>query len=44
MSLLIILGSIGGLLAGLTGYFVHPIRHAESLLPDHDVLTVTEPA
>jgi MFS transporter, DHA3 family, macrolide efflux protein len=44
MSLLIILGSMGGLLAGLTGYFVHPIRNAENILPDHDVLPATEPA
>jgi hypothetical protein len=43
MSLLIVLGSIGGLLAGLTGYFVNPIRNAENILPDHDVFPVTEP-
>jgi MFS family permease len=44
MALLIILGSLGGFLAGLTGYFVNPIRDAEDILPDHDVLPVTEPA
>jgi hypothetical protein len=44
MALLIILGSIGGLLAGLTGYFVNPIRNAEDILPDHDVLSAREPA
>jgi MFS transporter, DHA3 family, macrolide efflux protein len=44
MALLIVLGSIGGLLAGLTGYFINPIRNAEDILPDHDVLPVTEPA
>ena len=44
MALLIILGSIGGLLAGLTGYFVNAIRNAEDILPDHDVLPAREPA
>jgi hypothetical protein len=44
MALLIILGSIGGLLAGLTGYFVNPIRNAEDLLPDHDIPAIREPA
>jgi MFS transporter, DHA3 family, macrolide efflux protein len=44
MALLIVLGSIGGLLAGLTGYFINPIRNAEDILPDHDALPVTEPA
>ena len=42
MGLLIFLGSLGGILAGLTGYFVAPIRNAEDILPDHDALTVTE--
>jgi DHA3 family macrolide efflux protein-like MFS transporter len=36
MSLLIIFGCLGGILAGLTGYFVQPIRDAEDILPDHD--------
>ena len=44
MGLLIVLGSIGGLLAGFIGYFISPIRNAEDILPDHDVLPVTEPA
>ena len=44
MALLIILGSLGGFLAGLTGYFVNPIRNAEDILPDHDVQLVIEPA
>jgi MFS transporter, DHA3 family, macrolide efflux protein len=44
MGLLIILGCLGGFLAGLTGYFIAPIRNAEDILPDHDVLPVTEPA
>jgi MFS transporter, DHA3 family, macrolide efflux protein len=38
MGLLIFLGSLGGILAGLTGYFVTPIRNAEDILPDHDAL------
>jgi DHA3 family macrolide efflux protein-like MFS transporter len=42
MGLLIFLGSLGGILAGLTGYFVAPIRNAEDILPDHDALPVTE--
>jgi MFS transporter, DHA3 family, macrolide efflux protein len=37
IGLLIFLSSLGGILAGLTGYFVHAIRHAEDILPDHDV-------
>ncbi len=44
MALLIILGSIGGLFAGLTGYFVNAIRNADDILPDHDVLPAREPA
>ena len=36
MGLLIFFSSLGGILAGLVGYFVHPIRHAEDILPDHD--------
>jgi hypothetical protein len=42
MALLLILGSIGGILAGLTGYFVNAIRNAEDILPDHDVLPLRE--
>jgi hypothetical protein len=36
MGLLIFFSSLGGVLAGLAGYFIHPIRHAEEILPDHD--------
>ncbi|MFT3892674.1 MAG: hypothetical protein QM730_13670 [Anaerolineales bacterium] len=43
MALLIILGGLGGLLAGLTGYFVPAIYNAETILPDHDVKVVSEP-
>lgn len=38
MGLLIFFCCIGGILAGLAGYLIHPIRQAEELLPDHDVL------
>jgi MFS transporter, DHA3 family, macrolide efflux protein len=44
MALLIVLGSLGGFLAGLTGYFVSSIRNAEDILPDHDVHSLIEPA
>jgi MFS transporter, DHA3 family, macrolide efflux protein len=40
--LLIVLGSLGGILAGLAGYFIHPIRHAEDILSDHDTMTAAE--
>ncbi|HET9911039.1 MAG TPA: MFS transporter [Anaerolineales bacterium] len=40
--LLIVLGSLGGILAGLAGYFIYPIRHAEEILPDHDTMTAAE--
>jgi hypothetical protein len=36
MGLLIFFSSLGGILAGLTGYLVHSIRQAEDILPDHD--------
>lgn len=36
MGLLIFFSALGGILAGLAGYFIHPIRHAEEILPDHD--------
>jgi hypothetical protein len=36
---------MGVALTGLTGYFIRPIREAETILPDHDKLEkVTEPA
>lgn len=42
MGLLIFFGSLGGILAGLTGYFVRHIRHAEEILPDHDLMATAE--
>ncbi len=36
MGLLIFFSSLGGILAGLAGYFIYPIRHADEILPDHD--------
>lgn len=44
MGLLIFLSSLGGILAGLAGYFIHPIRHAEDILPDHDQMVPAEAA
>ena len=44
MGLLIFFSAFGGLLAGLAGYFIHAIRHAEEILPDHDVLPAADPA
>ena len=44
MSLLIFFGGLGGILAGLTGYFVQPIRNAEDILPDHDAAPLAETA
>jgi DHA3 family macrolide efflux protein-like MFS transporter len=38
MGLLIFFSALGGILAGLAGYFIHPIRHADELLPDHDAI------
>jgi hypothetical protein len=43
-SLLIFFSCIGGLLVGLVGYFIHPIRHAEEILPDHDATVIAEAA
>ena len=43
MGLLIFFASLGGILAGLTGYFVSSIRNAEDILPDHDTLPTAEP-
>lgn len=42
MGLLIFFSSFGGILAGLIGYFVRYIRHAEEILPDHDVVATAE--
>lgn len=45
MALLFIFAAMGPIFVGLTGYFVRPIREAESILPDHDTLEkVAEPA
>jgi MFS family permease len=44
MSLLIFFGGLGGILAGLTGYFIRSIRDAEDILPDHDALPAAKPA
>lgn len=44
MGLLIFFSAFGGLLAGLAGYFIHAIHHAEEILPDHDVLPAADPA
>ena len=38
MGLLIFVSCLGGILAGLIGYFVRPIRDAEDILPDHDTM------
>ncbi len=42
--LLIVFGSLGGILAGLAGYFIRPILHAEDILPDHDMIATAETA
>jgi hypothetical protein len=44
MGLLIVFCGLVSALVGFLGYFVHPIVHAETLLPDHDTLAKAEPA
>jgi len=44
MGLLIFFSSLGGILAGLAGYFSHPIRDAEDILSDHDQIVLAEAA
>jgi hypothetical protein len=44
MALLFIFAGMGPILVGLTGYFIQPIRDAETILPDHDTLLKAEPA
>lgn len=44
MGLLIFFGGLGGILAGLAGYFVYGIRNAEDILPDHDAIPSVESA
>ncbi len=43
MAVLIFLCGFGGILAGLSGYFVRWVRDAEDILPDHDATPVTNP-
>ena len=42
MALLFFWCGVGGLLVGLTGYFIPAIRNADTALPDHDALPVAE--
>ena len=42
MGLLIFFSCLGGIVAGLAGYFIHPIRDAEEILPDHDIKAAAE--
>ena len=44
MGLLIFISSLGGILAGLAGYLIQPIREAEDILPDHDRMAPAEAA
>jgi hypothetical protein len=44
MGLLIFFSCLGGILAGLVGYLIHPIREAEDILPDHDQMIPAEAA
>jgi hypothetical protein len=44
MGLLIVFCGLISVLVGFTGYFLEPIRRAESILPDHDALPRVEPA
>jgi MFS transporter, DHA3 family, macrolide efflux protein len=45
MGLLVFFCGLGAAVVGLTGYFVRPVRDAETILPDHDQLKkVEEPA
>jgi hypothetical protein len=44
MGLLIVLCGLVSALVGVLGYFIDPIVHAESRLPDHDTLAEAEPA
>ena len=44
MGLLIFFSCLGGILAGLVGYLIHPIREAEDILPDHDQIVPAEAA
>jgi MFS transporter, DHA3 family, macrolide efflux protein len=44
MGLLIVLCGLASALVGVLGYFIDPIYHAETILPDHDTLPEAEPA
>ena len=45
MGTLLVICGLVSVLVGVTGYFVHYIRNAETILPDHDVLPrAAEPA
>jgi len=44
MGLLVFFGGLGGVLAGLSGYFISAIRGAEDILPDHDAAMAAESA
>ena len=44
MGLLIFFSCLGGILAGLAGYLIYPIREAEDILPDHDRMVPAEAA
>ena len=44
MGLLTVFTCLGVALVGMAGYFVRPIREAESILPDHDQLKKVEEA
>lgn len=43
MALLTVFCGIGGMLVGLSGYFIPTIRDAEKFIPDHDALPAAEP-
>ena len=42
MGLLVFFCGLGAAMVGLAGYFVRPIRDAETILPDHDQLKKVE--
>jgi hypothetical protein len=43
MGLLIVSCGFAASFVGLAGYFIRPVRHVESILPDHDTLAKAEP-
>ncbi len=44
MGLLLVICGAFSALVGVAGYFVYPIRNAETILPDHDTLATAETA